>query len=88
MVGERGDVVSILDVGINPRFGPVIAGRVLLQALAAIYPGRALTITNVPADAGLNKALAALHFLVVVRQWEMVRSCDVPGASQVPGTSG
>ncbi len=74
LVSERGDVVSILDAGINPRFGPVAAGRVLLQALSAIYPGRTLTITNVPADSGLNKALAALHFLVVVRQWEMTRA--------------
>lgn len=71
LVNERGDAVSILDVGINPQFGPVAAGRVLLQALSAIYRGRMLSITNVPADAGLNKALAALHFLVVVRQWEM-----------------
>ncbi|MGQ9489591.1 MAG: GNAT family N-acetyltransferase [Anaerolineae bacterium] len=74
LVADRGEAVSLLDVGINPRFGPVTAGRVLLQALAARYPGRPLTITNVPADAGLNRALAALHFLVVVRQQEMARS--------------
>lgn len=74
LTSARGEVVSVLDAGVNPQFGPVAAGRVLLQALSAIYPGRALTITNVPADAGLNKALAALHFLVVVRQWEMTRA--------------
>ncbi len=74
LVADRGEVVSLLDVGINPQFGPVSAGRVLLQALAARYPGRPLTITNVPADAGLNRALAALHFLVVVRQQEMSKS--------------
>lgn len=71
LISERPDTVGILDAGINPDFGPVTAGRPLLQALAARYPGRNLTITNVPADAGLNKALAALHFLVTIRQWEM-----------------
>jgi len=73
LVSDRGEAVALLDVGINPQFGPVTAGRVLLQALSARYPGRALTITNVPADAGLNHALAALHFLVTVRQREMIR---------------
>lgn len=72
LVSEQGDAISILDVGLNPQFGPVQAGRVLLQALAALYPGRSLTITNVPVDDGLNRALAALHFLVTVRQHEMI----------------
>lgn len=71
LVNDYGDTVSILDVGINPRFGPVRAGRAALQALAHRYRGRLLTITNVPADDGLNRALAALHFLVTIRQWEM-----------------
>ncbi len=71
LIRERPDQAPILDAGINPDFGPVAAGRPLLQALSARYPGRALTITNVPADSGLNKALAALHFLVTIRQWEM-----------------
>lgn len=71
IVNERPDVCAILDVGINPQFGPVAAGRVLLQALEAICDGRPLTIINVPADSGLNRALAALHFLVTIRQWEM-----------------
>lgn len=74
LVADRGEAVALLDVGINPQFGPVAAGRVLLQALSARYPGRPLTITNVPADSGLNRALAALHFLVVVRQQEMSRA--------------
>ncbi len=72
LAADRGEAVTLMDVGINPEFGPVNAGRVLLQALSARYPGRPLTITNVPADAGLNRALAALHFLVVVRQQEMI----------------
>lgn len=71
LVNDFGAAVSILDVGINPSFGPVAAGRTALQALAHRYRGRQLTITNVPADDGLNRALAALHFLVTIRQWEM-----------------
>lgn len=71
LVADHKEAVALLDVGINPQFGPVTAGRVLLQALAARYLGQPLTITNVPADSGLNRALAALHFLVVVRQQEM-----------------
>ena len=47
------------------------AGRTLLQALAARYRGRALSISNVPVDSGLNRVLAALHFRVTVRQVEM-----------------
>jgi GNAT superfamily N-acetyltransferase len=71
LVSDRGEAVSILDVGINPDFGPVRAGRVLLQALWFLYRGRALTMMNVPADDGLSRALAALHFLVTIRQIEM-----------------
>jgi hypothetical protein len=71
LVNDREDTVSLLDVGIHPQIGPVAAGRVLLQALASLYPGRPLALTNVPADSGLNKALAALHFLVAIRQREM-----------------
>lgn len=71
IVSERGETLSILDVGIDPSVGAVNAGRLLLQALAAGRCGRALTIVNVPADDGLCRALAALHFTVVVRQIEM-----------------
>jgi ribosomal protein S18 acetylase RimI-like enzyme len=67
----RADMVSILDVGINPQYGPVRAGRTLLQALAHQFRGRALTITNVPADDGISRALAALRFQVTIRQVEM-----------------
>ena len=46
--------------------------RLLLQALAATYFGRALSIMNVPAEDSLNRILAALGFLVTVRQVEMI----------------
>ncbi len=71
IVTDHAETVSILGAGVDPDFGPVRAGRALLQALAHRYRGRMLTITNVPADDGLNRALAALHFLVTIRQWEM-----------------
>ena len=71
LVGERSDAVALLDVGLAPGAGMLAAGRTLLQALAARYCGRALTISNVPVDSGLNRVLAALHFLVTVRQVEM-----------------
>ncbi len=71
LVSERGDSVALMDVGINPDIGFLNAGRILLQALAALYPGRGLSVGNVPVDSGLNRVLAALHFLVTVRQVEM-----------------
>jgi ribosomal protein S18 acetylase RimI-like enzyme len=71
---ERGEALTLMDVGIDPQFGAVKAGRTLLQALASLYRGRALALNNVPVDSDLNRALAALHFLVGVRQFEMCRS--------------
>lgn len=71
LVNDRGDSLALMDVGINPRYGPVSAGRTLLQAFIARHRGRAVTLNNVPADSGLNRALAALHFLVYIRQIEM-----------------
>ncbi len=71
LVGGAGDAVWVMDVGINPQFGPVQAGRPLLQALANSYFGKAMTLMNVPADSRLCRVLAALRFLVTVRQWEM-----------------
>jgi hypothetical protein len=72
VISERVDGIGLLDVGINPRFGAVRAGRPLLQALSRLFPNRALSILNVPADDSLCRALAALRFNVVVRQWEML----------------
>jgi ribosomal-protein-alanine N-acetyltransferase len=72
VISERIDGIGLLDVGINPAFGPVRAGRPLLQALSRLFPNRALSILNVPADDPLCRALAALRFNVVVRQWEMM----------------
>ena len=71
LISERGEALMLMDVGINPQFGAVTAGRTLLQALAALHRGRALALNNVPVDSSLNRALAALHFLVGVRQFEL-----------------
>ncbi len=72
VVAERIDSIGLLDVGINPEFGAVRAGRPLLQALSRLFPNRAMSILNVPADDTLCRALAALRFNVTLRQWEMV----------------
>ena len=74
LISERGEALMLMDVGINPQYGAVTAGRTLLQALAALHRGRALALNNVPVDSDLNRALAALHFLVGVRQFEMRRA--------------
>ena len=71
LISERGDALMLMDVGINPRVGAVTAGRTLLQALAALHRDRSLALNNVPVDSDLNRALAALHFLVGVRQFEL-----------------
>ena len=74
LISERGEALMLMDVGINPQYGAVTAGRTLLQALVALYRGRALALNNVPVDSDLNRALAALHFLVGARQLEMWRA--------------
>ena len=72
IVGAHADAVALVDVGINPEAGLLMPGRLLLQALAATHLGSSLSITNVPADDQLNRILAALRFLVTLRQIEMV----------------
>ena len=74
LISERGEALMLMDVGINPQLGAVTAGRTLLQALAGLYRGRVLALNNVPVDSDLNRAMAALHFLVGVRQFEMCRA--------------
>jgi len=71
LVSGHDDALSLMDVGIDPATGITTPGRILLQALAHLHWGRALTISNVPADDPLNRVLAALRFLVTVRQIEM-----------------
>jgi ribosomal protein S18 acetylase RimI-like enzyme len=71
LLSERGEALMLMDVGITPQFGAATAGRTLLQALVALHRGRALALNNVPVDSDLNRALAALHFLVGVRQFEL-----------------
>ena len=66
-----GDRLALLDVGMDPQAGGVRAARAMLQALAVLNAGKALSISNVPADDPLNRALAALGFVVGVRQYEM-----------------
>ncbi|MCX7669808.1 MAG: hypothetical protein N2439_07040, partial [Anaerolineae bacterium] len=71
LVSGHGDTLSLMDVAIDPKTDIVTPGRTLLQALAHLHRGRAMTISNVPADDPLNRVLAALRFLVTVRQVEM-----------------
>jgi GNAT superfamily N-acetyltransferase len=73
LTSDNGETLTLIDIGIHPRFGTVAAGRTLLQALAARHRGRALALNNAPVDSALNRALAALHFLVGVRQLELCR---------------
>lgn len=74
IISGRSNSVAILDVGIDPEVGAVRAGRPLLQALSRLHPGQPMRILNVPADDPLSRVLAALHFHVTVRQWEMLLS--------------
>jgi hypothetical protein len=48
----------------------------MLQALAVLNARKALSISNVPVDDPLNRALAALGFLATVRQYEMRLAVD------------
>lgn len=71
---DLGDRLALLDMGMDPSGDPVRAGRNLLQGLAVRYAGRAFSIGNVSADDRLNRILAALGFVVTIRQWEMHRA--------------
>jgi ribosomal protein S18 acetylase RimI-like enzyme len=71
LVSGHGDTLSLMDVGIDPATDIMTPGRILLQALAHLHLGRAMTISNVPVDDPLNRVLAALRFLVTTRQIEM-----------------
>ena len=71
LVSGFGESVALMDVGIDPATRIVTPGRILIQALSHLHWGKAMTISNVPADDPLNRVLAALRFLVTVRQVEM-----------------
>jgi ribosomal protein S18 acetylase RimI-like enzyme len=73
---DLGERVALLDVGADPKSGGVRTARSVLQALAVLHRGKAISISNVPADDPLNRALAALGFLVTVRQYEMRLEVD------------
>ena len=60
LVSGYGESVALMDVGINPATGTLTPGRILLQALSYLHWGKAMTISNVPADDPLNRVLAAL----------------------------
>jgi hypothetical protein len=68
---DLGERIAVLDVGADPDRGGVRSARAVLQALAVLNAGKAISISNVPVDDPLNRALAALGFLVGVRQYEM-----------------
>jgi ribosomal protein S18 acetylase RimI-like enzyme len=72
ILGGSEDAVALVDVGINPNAGLLMPGRLLLQAVAAMHYGSSMSILNVPADDALSRILAALRFLVTLRQIEMV----------------
>jgi GNAT superfamily N-acetyltransferase len=71
LISGYAESVALMDVGVDPATGIVTPGRILLQALSHLHWGKALTISNVPADDPLSRVLAALRFLVTVRQLEM-----------------
>lgn len=71
LVSGNEDGLVLMDIAADPRTGLLLPGRILIQALAALHFGQALSIMNVPADDPLCRILAALGFLVRVRQVEM-----------------
>ena len=71
LYSDLGDRLALLDVGMDPHNGGVKVARAMLQALIVLNAGKALSISNVPVDDPLNRALAALGFTVSVRQYEM-----------------
>ena len=71
LYSDLGDRLALLDVGMDPHNGGVRVARAMLQALIVLNAGKALSISNVPVDDPLNRALAALGFTVSVRQYEM-----------------
>ncbi len=71
LLSGHGDTVALMDIGIDPATGTITPGRILLQALSHLYSGQSMIINNVPADDPLNRVLAALRWLVTVRQMEM-----------------
>jgi GNAT superfamily N-acetyltransferase len=73
LVTEMEQTVSIMAAALRTGDDRVGLGRILLQALAARYMGRALSMLNVPADAFMCHVLGALRFTVTMRQVEMVR---------------
>jgi GNAT superfamily N-acetyltransferase len=78
LISDLDDSVSLVDIGIRPDSDLLMPGRLLLQALAVKYMGEAISIMNVPTDDVLSRILAAMGFLVTVRQVEMILDLDPP----------
>jgi len=72
LVGGSDHGVSIMAACTRPGADSLSRGRVLFQAISAIYPRQALSMSNIPADAALCRVLAALRFTVTMRQFEMI----------------
>ena len=72
LVGGSDHGVSIMAACTRPGADALSRGRVLFQAISAIYPRQVLSMSNIPADATLCRVLAALRFTVTMRQFEMV----------------
>jgi ribosomal protein S18 acetylase RimI-like enzyme len=74
LVGGSDYGVSIMAARTRPGADALSRGRVLFEAISAIYPRQTLSMSNVPTDAALCSVLAALRFTVTMRQFEMVLS--------------
>ncbi len=67
----RGRQLDLVDVGITPGPEGLSAARTLLQSLQLLHMDCTLTLSHVPANDPLNRALAALGFRVTLRLHEM-----------------
>lgn len=72
LVGGSDHGVSIMAACTRPGADALSRGKVLFQAISAVYPRQALSMSNIPADAALCRVLAALRFTVTMRQFEMI----------------
>jgi hypothetical protein len=72
LVQESDHDVSVVAASIRPEIDAFLYGRILFQALSALYLGRPLSMANLSADDPLCRVLAALRFTVIMRQSEML----------------
>ncbi len=74
LVGDEN--VAIVDIGVNAGSDLLMPGRALLQAVVTLHYGRSFSIINVGEDDSVSRVLAALGFLVTLRQLEMSMRLD------------